>query len=79
MESLYKHIFGLVKVNGFFCMTVADTHRQKQKISFIDWLYDLFQSNGWILEFDEIRTIKSQSMAQKRIQQEHKLVFKKVK
>ena len=78
MEILYKHIFSLIKKDGYFCMTVADTHRQKEKVSFVEWLYDIFKSNGWTLVSDEIRDIQAQSMAQKRIQQEHKLVFKKV-
>lgn len=78
MEIIYKHIFSLIKKNGYFCMTVADTYRQKEKVSFVEWLYDIFQSNGWILVSDEMRDIQAQSMAQKRIQKEHKLVFKKV-
>lgn len=79
MENIYKHIFSLVKVNGYFCMTVADTQRKKIKISFIDWLYKIFINNGWILVSDTKRKIESQSMGQKRIPTEHKLVFRKVK
>ncbi|MGC7157662.1 hypothetical protein [Metamycoplasma hominis] len=58
-------------------MAVVDTYRQKEKVSFVEWLYDIFQSNGSVLFSDEIRDIQTQTMTQKRIQKEHKLVFKK--
>ena len=77
MEVIYKHIFSLVKTNGYFCMTVADTQRKNEKVSFIEWLYNIFNNNGWVLVSDEIRELQCQSMAQKRIQYEHKLVFQK--
>lgn len=77
MEKLYIHIFSLVKSGGYFCMTVADTHRKNEEVSFIKWLYSIFTNNGWVLESDEIRELSCQSMAQKRIAIEHKLVFKK--
>ena len=77
MEIIYEHLFSLVKTGGYFCMTVADTHRSNEKISFIDWLYKLFNDNGWSLVSDELRNLECQSMGQKRIQIEHKLVFKK--
>ena len=64
-------------MNGYFCMTVADTQRKNEKVSFIEWLYDIFKNNGWVLVSDEIRELNCQSMAQKRIQYEHKLVFQK--
>lgn len=35
-------------------MAVADTYRQKEKVSFVEWLYDIFQSNGSVLFSDEI-------------------------
>ena len=79
MERIYLHIFNLTKQNGYFCMTVADTQRKKEKINFIDWLYDIFLRNGWVLVSDKKRKIESQSMGQKRIPYEHKIVFKKVK
>ena len=79
METIYKHIFSLVKINGYFCMTVADTQRKKIKISFIEWLNEIFSKSGWILVSDKKRKIESQSMGQKRIPVEHKLVFKKVR
>ncbi len=78
MELVYKHIFSLVKEGGYFCMTVADTHRNKSKVSFVEWLYRIFCENGWNLVADDIRQLECQSMAQKRIQYEHKLVFKKM-
>lgn len=77
MEKLYKHIFSLVKSGGYFCMTVADTQRNNENVSFIKWLYEIFENNGWICVSDETREIMAQSMAQKRIPVEHKLVFKK--
>ena len=76
-KILYKHIFDLVKINGYFCMTVGDTHRDKVQISFVNWLKELFKNNGWTLIEDEIRNLECQSMGQKRIQIEHKLVFRK--
>lgn len=77
MEILYKHIFSLVKTGGYFCMTVGNTARDNSKISFVDWLIDLFTTNNWTLVSNEERTIKAQSMAQKRIPIEQKLVFRK--
>ena len=59
-------------------MTVADTQRNKLKINFVDWLKELFNNEGWHLVSDELRKIEAQSMAQKRISHEHKLVFKKI-
>ena len=78
MTTLYKYIFSLVKDGGYFCMTVADTQRNKLKINFVDWLKELFNNEGWHLVSDELRKIEAQSMAQKRISHEHKLVFKKI-
>lgn len=75
MTIIYKHIFGLVKSGGYFCMTVGNTEREKNKISFVDWLIELFVNNGWSLVSNEQRTIMAQSMAQKRIPTEQKLVF----
>lgn len=79
MEEIYKNIFKMVKTNGHFCMTVSDTHRNNKKISFVEWLINLFIENGWILVENTIRQVENQSMPQKRISQEHMLVFKKVK
>ena len=31
-------------MNGYFCMTVADTQRKNEKVSFIEWLYDIFKN-----------------------------------
>ncbi len=79
MEKIYLHICEMVKIDGYFCMTVADTKRQNKEIFFVDWIKGLFPKIGWILIKDEIRELKSQSMGQKRIQEEHKLVFRKVR
>lgn len=79
MEKIYLHLFSCVKQNGYFCMTVADTQRNNEKIKFVDWLKKLFLLNNWILISDELRELESQSMGQKRIQYEHKIVFKKGK
>lgn len=79
MEEIYKHIFQMVKTGGHFCMTVSDTQRNNKKIFFVDWLIKLFEDNGWALVENNIREIENQSMPQKRIPQEHMLVFKKVK
>ena len=77
MEKIYKHIFSLVKSGGYFCMTVGDTAREKNKISFVSWLINLFTNNGWELIVNETREIIAQSMAQKRIPTEQKIVFRK--
>lgn len=77
MEKIYKHIFTLVKKDGYFCMTVADTQRNKEKVSFVDWLYKIFTENNWVLVADDLRELQCQSMSQKRIKYEHKLVFQK--
>jgi len=77
MKIIYEHLFSLVKHGGYFCMTVADTSRKNNKISFITWLKEVFQSNGWILIEDSVREIQNQSMAQKRIPNEHMLTFQK--
>ena len=79
MKKIYLHLFKMVKINGYFCMTVSDTHRNKKRIFFYDWLVELFTKNGWILIESNIREIESQSMAQKKISEEHMVVFKKVK
>lgn len=78
MEMIYKHIFSMVKSGGYFCMTVSDTHRNKEKIFFYDWLVELFSSNGWKLVESNIRDLENQSMPQKRISQEHMVVFRKL-
>jgi hypothetical protein len=78
MDKIYKHVFSMVKSGGYFCMTVSDTHRNKKRIFFYDWLVELFLSNGWILIESNIRDLENQSMPQKRISQEHMVVFKKL-
>ena len=78
MEVIYKHIFSMVKLNGHFCMTVSDTHRNKKRIYFYDWLVKLFEANGWKLIESNIRELENQSMAQKRISEEYLVVFKKI-
>lgn len=77
MEKIYKHIFSMVKKGGYFCMTVSDTHKNKKRIYFYDWLVNLFNNNGWSLVESNIRELESQSMAQKRISEEHMVVFTK--
>jgi 16S rRNA G966 N2-methylase RsmD len=77
MELIYKHIFKMVHQGGYFCMTVGDTHRACMKISFVDWLKELFNNNNWELIEDTIRELSCQSMGQKRIPTEHMLVFRK--
>ncbi len=79
MEKIYLHIFKFVRVGGHFCMTVGNTSRNKRKISFYEWLVNLFLSNGWSVADSKKRTLESQSMAQKRIKEEHVVVFKKEK
>ena len=77
MKKIYLHLFSLVKENGYFCMTVANTRRKNISINFVQWLIDLFEENGWSLIENEVRSLQNQSMAQKRIQKEYKLVFRK--
>lgn len=77
MENVYKHIMEMVRENGYWCMTIADTTRKQEKINFIEWTIDLFQNNGWKLEKKNSRFLKHQTMAQKRIKTESILIFKK--
>lgn len=58
-------------------MTVSDTKRKNQQISFVQWLLDLFTLNNWIVVEDTIRQLEHQSMGQKRITEEHLLVLQK--
>ncbi|PKE10249.1 DNA methyltransferase [Macrococcoides caseolyticum] len=78
MEKSYINIMEMVKSEGYWVMTIADTTRNKEKIPFVEWTINLFISNGWILYEDNTRLLNQQSMAQKRIQEEHILVFKKI-
>lgn len=77
MKDIYLNVMQLVKNGGFFCMTVADTKRKNKPIYFVNWLKELFYENGWVVVEDEIRQLQRQSMGQKRIPEEHLLVFKK--
>lgn len=79
MKKIYLHIMKSVKIDGYWCMTIGDTTRQKEKISFVDWTIELFQSNGWKVEKNSFRYLQNQTMAQKRIKKEAVLVFKKEK
>lgn len=79
METVYKHIMNMVKINGIWCMTIGNTTRNKEKINFVDWTIKLFEKNGWVLEKKTFRYLKQQTMAQKRIKKESILIFKKVK
>ena len=77
MKKIYLHVMQMVKKNGYWCMTIGDTTRNKEKISFVNWSIELFEKNGWRLETQNFRYIKNQTMAQKRIKKEAVLVFKK--
>ena len=79
MKKLYLHIMNLVKIGGYACMTVGDTHRNNKNIEFVKWLIKLYTDHGWKLVEDTERELKKQSMPQKRIPIEHILVFKKEK
>jgi hypothetical protein len=79
IKDIYLNIMNCIKIDGYFCMTVADTKRKNKPIYFVAWLKDLFLENGWIIEEDAIRTLERQSMGQKRIPEEHLLVLKKTK
>lgn len=79
MEKIYLHVMKMVKTNGYWCMTIGDTTRQKEKINFVDWTICLFKDNGWKVEENSFRYLQNQTMAQKRIKKEAVLVFKKIK
>ncbi len=78
MEKIYLHVMSMIKKDGYWCMTIGDTTRQKEKINFVDWTIELFKNNGWKIEENSFRNLKNQTMAQKRIKQEAVLVFKKM-
>jgi len=78
MERAYLHVMKMVKVGGYWCMTIGDTVRQKEKIDFINWTVELFEKNGWKLMRKDFRELQKQTMAQKRIKKEGVLVFKKI-
>lgn len=79
MEAIFIFLMDRVKKNGYFCMTIGDTNRKKEKISFVDWTLDLFRRHGWVVEKKSYRYLKQQTMAQKRIKTENVLVLKKIK
>ena len=79
MEKVYLHIMSMVKVGGLWCMTIGDTTKDKEKISFVNWTIDLFEKNGWSLEKKSFRYLKNQTMGQKRIKTESILIFRKLK
>lgn len=77
MKDIYLNIMQQIKSGGYFCMTVADTKRKNKQIYFVAWLREFFHESGWVVVEDEIRQLQRQSMGQKRIPEEHLLVFKK--
>lgn len=79
MENIYIHVMNMVKIGGYWCMTIGNTTRQKEKIDFVDWSINLFENNGWAIEENSYRYLKNQTMGQKRIKTESVLVFKKVR
>lgn len=79
IEKAYLHIMKMVKIGGYWCMTIGDTTRNKKRINFVEWTIDLFRREGWKLISNSYRTLQQQSMAQKRIKQEAMLVFQKKK
>lgn len=78
MQQIYINIMSMLSIGGYFCMTVSDTKRKNQQINFVQWLIALFESNNWSIAEDTIRQLQHQSMGQKRIIEEHLLVFKKL-
>jgi len=79
MKIIYQKIMNDVKADGYWCMTIGNTTRQRQKIEFKEWSIELFEKNGWTLIEDTERCLKKQTMGQKRIPTENMLVFKKIK
>lgn len=77
IKDIYLNVIKQVRVGGYFCMTVADTKRNNKPIYFVAWLKELFSNNGWFIVEDEIRQLERQSMGQKRIPEEHVLVFQR--
>ena len=77
-EKIYIHIMKMVKVGGHWCMTIGNTTRQKHYIDFVGWSIELFEKHGWVLVSNDIRHLEQQTMAQKRIQTENVLIFKKI-
>lgn len=77
MQKIYLNLFSLVREGGYFCMTVSDTKRKNRQINFVHWLIDLFQTYNWSIAENNIRQLQHQSMGQKRIVEEHLLVFQK--
>lgn len=77
IKDIYLNVMNQIKKGGYFCMTVADTKRKNKPIYFVAWLIELFQENGWCIVENEIRQLQRQSMGQKRIPEEHLLVFQK--
>lgn len=79
MDRVYKHIMAMARKNAIWCMTIGNTTRQKETISFVDWTIKLFLDNNWILKEKKFRYLKQQTMAQKRIKKESILIFEKTK
>lgn len=77
MKQIYLHLFSMVKNGGYFCMTVANTKRKNETVDFVEWLDSIFLENGWVNVQKDIRKLQNQSMAQKRISEEIKLVYRK--
>lgn len=78
MQHIYSNIMSMVTTGGYFCMTVSDTKRNNQQINFVQWLISLFEFKNWSIEENNIRQLQHQSMGQKRIVEEHLLVFKNI-
>ena len=77
MEKIYLHIMNMVKIGGYWCMTIGDTTRKNEKINFVDWTVLLFEQYNWKLIKKSFRYLKHQTMAQKKIKTETILIFQK--
>lgn len=77
MEKIYLHVMNMVKIGGYWCMTIGDTTRKNEKINFVDWTVLLFERYNWELIKKSFRYLKNQTMAQKKIKTETILIFQK--
>lgn len=77
MELTYKNIMDIIKPGGYWCMTIGNTKRKKEKINFIDWSIRIFEKNGWKLIENKTRELKNQTTGQKRIPFENIVVLQK--
>lgn len=77
MKTIYLKIMMTIKLDGYWCMTIANTERRKKEIKFIEWSTDLFQAEKWIIVENTKRQLEQQTMGQKRIPVETILVFQK--